>query len=215
MTKGKNTLATVSVLLFVMFAACSPSSPDYISDYDVVYTNYDKSYPFSGVNTYFLPDSVVHDGASGGSPDHSFDDAILTQLESSLNQLGWQRLPTNTGSVKADVVVLPTVSRQIYGSCAAYCWYCDWGWYPGWGYYPPSWGPGWDWGYPTDIICSSYNTGTLVVAITDPNTAGNNKLPVAWIGILNGLLEGSDASISSRITKNIQQMFIQSPYLKN
>ncbi|WP_336517173.1 DUF4136 domain-containing protein [Pollutibacter soli] len=211
----ERTTVALVVLLIIAFGACTPASPDYISDYDVVYTNYEKSYNFSAVNTYFLPDSVVHNLTGGGTADHKFDEAILTQLETSLNALGWTRLPTNSGSTKADIVVLPTVSEQMYGSCAAYCWYCDWGWYPGWGYYPPTWGPGWGWGYPPDIICSSYNTGTLVVAFTDPNIAANNELPVAWIGILNGLLEGSDANISARITKNIQQMFVQSPYLKN
>src|SRR5262245_16207676 len=133
-------------VLFLLFFSCSPSSPDYISDYDVVYTNYEKTYDFSTVQTYFMPDSVVHKMSGGTSADHRYDDAILSQLETSLNELGWQRLSAGSGATKADVIVLPTVSRQIYGSCAAYCWYCDWGWYPGWGYYPPAWGPGWGWG---------------------------------------------------------------------
>jgi len=197
--------------LVLTMAGCIPNGPDYISDYDVVYTNYDKNFDFSGVHTYLLPDSVVH--AGGGSADHTYDDQILSTLETNLNNLGWTRLENSAG-VKADVVVLATAQEVIYGSCAAYCWYCDWGWYPGWGYYPPAWGPGWGWGYPTDVICSSYNTGTLVVSITEPNQAHDNTLPIAWVGILNGLLEGSSASIGSRITTNINQMFVQSPYLK-
>jgi hypothetical protein len=53
------------------------------------------------------------------------------------------------------------------------------------------------------------------VGITDPDQASTNTLPVVWNGILNGLLEGSDASILARVTTNIDQMFKQSPYLKN
>jgi len=65
-------------------------------------------------------------------------------------------------------------------------------------------------------VCTSYNAGTISVAITNPNSppGSDKKLPVAWVGILNGLVEGTDAEIQSRITTNINQMFIQSPYLK-
>lgn len=203
-----------SFVLMALLSVCTPSLPDYIADYDLVYTKENKSFNFAAVNTYFLPDSVVH-GPNPSSEDHKYDALILSTIKSNLDALGWTRLPTNSGSAKADVVVLPTGSTQLYGSCAAYCWWCYWGWYPGWGYYPPSWGNGWGWGYPTDIVCTSYNTGTVSVAITNPNGAANNVLPVAWIGILNGLLEGSEAEIRSRITANINQMFVQSPYLKN
>jgi hypothetical protein len=199
--------------LVLALSGCIPSGPDYISDYDVVYTNYDKNFDFSAVHTYLLPDSVVYADSGGTAPDHKFDQEILTTIESNLNALGWTRL-SNDGGVKADVVVLATASQVTYGSCAVYCWYCYWGWYPGWGYYPPAWGPGWGWGYPADMICTSYNAGTLTVSITEPNQPKNETLPVAWVGILNGLLEGSDANISSRITTSINQMFIQSPYLK-
>jgi hypothetical protein len=205
----------VALFLFVISFACSPSSPDYISDYDVVYTNEDKEYDFSTINTYFLPDSVVHMVEQGDEADHRFDEQILSALVDNLNALGWTRLPEN-GQNKADVVVLATASNQLYGSCAAYCWYCYWGWYPGWGYYPPGWGPGWGWGYPPSMICTSYATGTVFISITEPDEASSseNKLPVVWVGIMNGLLEGNDADIAARIDKSIDQMFIQSPYLR-
>jgi hypothetical protein len=38
--------------------------------------------------------------------------------------------------------------------------------------------------------------------------------PVLWVGVLNGLLEGSDASIITRMTTNIDQAFKQSEYLQ-
>jgi len=197
----------------LILSSCKPGEPDYISDYDIVYTNYKKDFNFNSVTTYFLPDSVVHAIGSGGTADHTHDAQILSALKSNLDALGWTRLSASGGTA-ADVVVLPIAHGETYASCAAYCWYCYWGWYPGWGYYPPVWGPGWGWGYPTDVVCSTYSTGTVTVAITTPKAAGNNTLPVAWLGVLNGLLEGSDASIDERIVTNINQMFIQSPYLK-
>ncbi len=200
-------------LFVVSIEACTPSDLDYISDYDVVYTNYDKQFNFTGINTYFMPDSVVHVVPPGEDADHRFDAQILATLKANLDALGWTRLAVDGGN-KADVVVLPLANKTAYASCAYYCWYCYWGWYPGWGYYPPIWGPGWGWGYPADIVCTTYSTGTVAVNITNPNTAADDKLPVVWMGIMNGLLEGSDASVNDRIDKSINQMFIQSPYLK-
>ncbi|WP_052272765.1 DUF4136 domain-containing protein [Flavihumibacter solisilvae] len=204
----------LSCLFAVILASCSPSYPDYVSDYDVVYTNQDKAYNFSGINTYFMPDSVVHI-TEGGTADHRYDRQILSSLKSNLDALGWTQL-SETGQAKADVVVMAAASDQTWASCAYYCWYCYWGWYPGWGYYPPAWGPGYGWGYPTDIVCTSYSTGSVIVSIADPNLVSDadTTLPVKWMGILNGLLQGTDAEINQRIDKNIDQMFIQSPYLK-
>ena len=206
----KNVVGQVAILVFVLmaiFAACTPSMPDYVSDYDLVYTKEDKAFSFSTVHTYFLPDSVSSGEDAG---DHRYDAAILASLKSNLDALGWVQLPID-GPDPADVVVLASSGTQTYGSCAAYCWYCYWGWYPGWGYYPGY--PGWGWGYPADIVCASYNTGTVVVNITNPNGVVDEKLPVVWVGILNGLLDGSESSVNSRIDANIDQMFAQSPYL--
>ncbi|GAB2674052.1 DUF4136 domain-containing protein [Flavihumibacter cheonanensis] len=201
-------------MLSLLGVSCQPSAPEFVSDYDVVYTNYERSFDFGAVRTYFLPDTVVHAVPPGETADHRFDDQILSSLETNLNALGWTRLNESAGT-GADVVILPNVSEQAYGSCATYCWYCDWGWYPGWGAYSPGWGPGRGWGYPSGIVCGSYATGTVVVNITAPSIARDSTLPVVWVGILNGLLEGSDASINTRIGRNIDQMFRQSAYLKN
>ena len=200
------------VALIALLAACQPGSPDYVSDYDIVYTNYKKDFDFKTVNTYFLPDSVAHvtDGTTAGN--HKYDAQILSSLQANLNALGWTKADP-LGGAAADVVVLPTASDASYASCASYCYYCYYGWYPGWGYYPPMY-PGYGYGYPAGTVCNTYSTGTLAVAITLPKLAVNDTLPVGWIGVLNGLLEGGDAAVNDRIGKNINQMFLQSPYLK-
>jgi len=207
-------IAAVLILsLTFMLSGCYPSAPDYISDYDLVYTQQDKTYDFSKVTTYMLPDSVEHIVNPGDKPDHTYDAIILSELKKQLDGLGWEQLDDNGGE-SADVVVLPSVTASKQGVCQAYCWWCYWGWWPGWGYYPPAWDPSWGWWYPSDVVCATYNTGTLVVNMTNPNAPKDKQLPVVWIGVLNGLLEGGTANISSRIQTNIGQMFIQSPYLK-
>jgi hypothetical protein len=212
--KKQLTYALPGLLFGLLCWGCQPEPLEYISDYDVVYTNHDAAYPFASVGTYFLPDSVVHNTAQGQTADHRYDNDILAAVKRNLDALGWRQLAPN-GSQKADVVVLVTASRQAYNNCASYCWYCDWGWYPGWGFYPPAWGPGWGWGPPAGIVCSSFSTGSVFVGITEPDEVRSQTLPVVWIGTLNGLLEGSESSIRSRISTNIDQMFVQSPYLKD
>jgi hypothetical protein len=214
MKKMKTKIMMAFIGLSVLLFGCRPSELDYISDYDLVVTNYDKDYSFSSVNTYFLPDSVVFMTDDPLQIDHQYDDEILGAVKRNLDALGWTQLPETPGN-KADVVIVVGASSTDYASCASYCWYCYWGWYPGWGYYPPAWGPGYGWGYPPAVACATYSTGSVFVGITDPDKASSNTLPVAWTGILNGLLEGSDASILQRVTSNIDQMFKQSPYLKN
>lgn len=204
-------IAAVLVLATtLMLSGCYPSAPDYIDDYDLVYTQQDKTYDFSKVTTYMLPDSVEHITNPGDKPDHTYDAIILSELKKQLDGLGWQQVDDEAG----DVLVLPSVTASKQGVCTAYCWWCYWGWWPGWGYYPPiNWNPGY-W-YPSDIVCASYNTGTLMVNMTNPAQPKGQQLGVVWLGVLNGLLEGGTANISSRIQTNIDQMFKQSPYLKN
>jgi len=212
--KFKNTVKAglLSLMLMALLSACTPDLPDYISDYDLVYTKEYKAFNFAAVKTYNLPDTVIYDSAGRVTDKHQYDDLIISTIKSNLNALGWSEIKNG----KADVLVLATGNSTLYGSCVSYCGWCYWYWYPGWGYYPPGWGGGWGWYYPTDIVCSSYNAGTVSVAITNPNAppGSSKQLPVTWVGILNGLVEVSDAEIRSRITTNINQMFIQSPYLK-
>lgn len=214
MTKNFKVFVLGMVTLTISLAGCVPAPLEYISDYDLVYTNRDPDFNFAPVTTYLLPDSVVHAGDGVNAADHVYDQDILDAVKRNLDALGWRQL-SSSGGQKADVVVLASASKQAYGACASYCWWCAWGWYPGWGYYPPSWGPGWGWGYPPGVVCSTYSTGTVTVAITNPNQVRSETLPLVWIGTLNGLLQGSEASVRARIDENIDQMFIQSPYLKN
>ncbi len=85
-------------------------------------------------------------------------------------------------------------------------------WYGGYpGYYPPGWGWG---GVP---YYSSYTTGTLLMEMSNPADYriidNDTVVPMYWAGGIQGVL--SSGSNTSRITKGIDQAFLQSPYLKN
>jgi hypothetical protein len=48
--------------------------------------------------------------------------------------------------------------------------------------------------------------------MVEPGGIQNNQLPVVWLCGLNGLLQGSDASIIARIGTNIDQAFTHPPF---
>lgn len=198
-------------LASILFAGCYPETPESISEYDVVYTNYSPTYDFTNARTYSLPDSVVlisGNLANGELPECMnpiYGDQILTRIRQNLNSSGW----TEVNEVdSADVIVLPSVISSEVVSVYNY----GWGY---WGWYYPYYGAGWYYPgyYPT---YTSYTSGTLLMQMTDPSRiSAANDVPVVWLAILNGVLEGSTADLANRTLKSIDQSFTQSEYLKH
>ncbi len=201
--------ATV-VLLTVLFG-CYPGGAEYIDEYDITYTNYDKTYDFVGKGTYSLPNKVVKvtgDLASvNPQPPEYLKDVyglpILAQIDANMKALGWAKVDINNIPAP-DVQILPAAWESttiIYGGY----WGSYWCWY-----YPYYCGGGWY--YPYTPV-ATYSSGTLVMTMVDPNaesTDGSKR--VTWTGAINGLLVGSyDAN---RVNRGIDQAFYQSPYLK-
>lgn len=190
----------------LLLSGCYPDGPDYISDYDLVYTNYSPSFDFKAARTYSLPDSVplVNDDLTEGQiPDFVqpiYGNVIINQLRQNMDARGWERVGVNEDP---DVVLLPaaiTVENVSY--YASY-----WGWYYpyyGYGWYYPGY-------YPT---YTSYTSGSLVLQMTVPdNVDVANNTAVVWFGVVNSVLEGSSADLVTRLETNIDQAFTQSEYL--
>jgi len=197
------------VLLTVLFTQCYPGGPEYTEDLDLVYTNYDQTCDFTAKHTYAIPDQipkVTGDYVSDGKITYVNDvyaKVILDLIKSNLNKYGWTEVDV---SEKPDVLIAPLAgeSTTFYYS---YYYYYDW-WY---GSYYPGYGGGWYYPYPT---VDSYTTGTLWVSMLDANNlTPNDKFPVSWTFLVNGLLEGSSSGFQSRASKTINQAFEQSPYL--
>ena len=139
-----------------------------------------------------MPDSVVQIG-DGEEVSGEFDQQILDRIKQNLLTLGYIE---EVDPQDADVHVVPFKTNTTWVSGGCY-WYWSW-WYPYPGYCYP--------------VAYTYSTGSIVIAMTDPgNTAVENAL---WTAAINGLISGSGAAdISNRINNNIDQAFIQSPYL--
>ena len=203
--------ALAGVLLTV--SSCYPGSVTDVQQLDLVVTTHDETVVFTSFSTYALLDSVVHidveDNNNDSLLDRANDALILSQIRSNIEALGYVEEAdpvNNTPDVIFLVGAWAITTTNIY---AGYPWWGWYGWYPYW----PCCGPGYGWGYPTYPTVVQYDTGTLAISMVNPIAPAANTLPVMWIAGINGLLSGSEAGISARITNSINQAFDQSPYL--
>ncbi len=208
--RNQKTLLGSLLVASALFSGCYPEVPDYIDEYDMTYTNHSPSFDFQAANTYALPDSVVivtGNLADGELPEMmapAYGDQILGRIRTNLNTLGWIEVEN---PAVADVVVLASAVKtenvDIYYSYGGYYgWYYPYG---GYGWYYPGY-------YPT---YTSYTTGSLIIQMNVPSDPSpTNNVPVVWLSVFNGLLEGSNASIITRVNTSIDQAFKQSPYLQ-
>lgn len=206
--------ATFILLLAVglMMASCEPEDSVTIEDLDLVVTNHNPDFNFKAQKTYAMPDSVIliNGEAYDGSTEYAkpaYATTILNAVKNNMRDKGWI-LVNKTASPY--VIILPSVSQTtnvFYTYSYSY-----------WGGYYPGYSGGWGWYYPGYYYpptVSSYQSGSLFLQMTYPgDTTSSDLLPVEWTCIVNGLLEGSTASIQARITTDINQAFKQSPYLK-
>jgi hypothetical protein len=102
----------ILILLFtVIFWGCYPEGQEYYSDYDIVYTNYDNHYEFSGHNNYTIPDKIVKITGSAieGKPvefvNSVYATPVLERIKSNMAALGYNYV---ADTITADLVLLPS-----------------------------------------------------------------------------------------------------------
>ena len=199
-------------------SSCYPGGATNVQQLDIVVTTHDETVDFTSFTTYALLDSVVHIDLEDNNNDSLLtrdnDALILSQIRSNIEALGYVEEAdpaNNTPDVILLVGALAVTNTEAYVSYPWYGWY---GYYPyygccgsGYGYYYP-WAP--------TVAVVQYNTGTLVITMIDPTREGvdANTISVIWVGGINGLLEGSAASLTARVADAIDQTFDQSPYLR-
>ena len=205
----RTAIGATALLAIALLSGCYPAGPEYIDEYDLVYTNYSPTYDFDSQITYSLPDSVVkitgnlEEGEDPEMVNPTYGNEILDRIRDNMNDYGWTEVDDPDS---ADVVVLASTASSTTVSV----------WYPYyyWGWYYPYYGGGWYYpGYYPPTI-SSYTTGSLIIQMTDPDDiSGTDNIPVPWICVVNGLLEGTTSGLITRIDHSIDQAFLQSDYL--
>jgi len=181
----------------LQLASCYPNDPISASDTDVVTTFHNAAADFSTKMSYAMPDSVFHIGEDGPVDSNSpaLDQQILSAIEANMAQYGYT---VEANPDQADVVVVAMAARSTWVSGGCIPWY--------WGYYYSY--PGYC--YP---VAYTYETGTVLIIMVDPDLAGNgNPADALWIAGMNGLLDGS-SNPASRIDRAVDQAFKQSSYL--
>lgn len=194
--------------LFAQFlVSCYPEGADKIQDYDVAMTNYDKSADFGTFTTFSIADTIVYfSNDKGTTLSHQFDQQIVDLVTANFEKRGYELVDTTENP--SFVVTISAFSNINY---AYYVdnWYNNWSWY--WGWWGGPFSPYYSW-YPVSVY--SYRTGSVAIDMISTAARSDGKANVVWTGIADGLLQGSNSFILSRLDKQINQCFTQSPYLK-
>ena len=198
---GSRGLAGVAVAL--MLVGCYPQGPDYIEDLDIVVTRFEDGYDFNAKQTYARPDRIVKiTGDVQGNDEPEFiPDAIATPILANMD-----KNMVALGYVKVDIDDNPDLllTPASWETTTIMYYYDYWYWWYG-GYYPY-------WGYPGGSV-STYTTGTLFMALADPDVTSANGNPIfQWVGAANGILTYTYSA--ARVNGVIDRAFAQSPYLK-
>lgn len=203
----KNRPSIFFFALAILLWGCYPDGPEYVDELDVILTNF-KEYDFQAKATYAMPDRIVKITGNieeGEDPEFIPDataTAILQMIEINMTDLGWQRVGVDEDP---DLLLAP----GAWETTNIFYWYDYWYWWYG-GYYP---GWGCCYGYYPPVSVSSYTTGTLVMALIDPDIISGSGYPISqWTGAINGVLSG--VFDPTRVSRAVDQAFEQSPYLK-
>ncbi|MCY1721939.1 DUF4136 domain-containing protein [Prolixibacteraceae bacterium Z1-6] len=214
--------------VLLMIYSCHPEFSATIDELDLAITKYDEDQNFDELQTFYLPDTIIYitddENSFAANVNHTHEEHILSEVRQNLLDLGWTEVqePTN-GEIDSDVSIMVSVLETDI-SFYYYYWWDYWYWYP-WDWWFPGY-PGYPWypiwpGYPT-YPSGGYTVGTVIIDMVNmdevampANDDTSIKLPIVWSGFVNGILAGSDQNLQSRLTKQISQVFEQSPYLQN
>lgn len=195
-------LAVTSVLL----TSCYPDYGLTSADYDIVATFKEDANDFQSYKTndatFYMSSSIkrLTDNVGGISDEAGpYDDQILAEIERQMIANGYREI---------DSASLPDVYISVGATSSENVVYYPGYWWGYYGWYYPWYGYG---GY-----AYSYTTGSLFVTMIDLKKfdEGNKISGAVWAGIINGLLEDTNANTASRVITSIDKMFEQSPYLK-
>lgn len=209
--KSKSVFPSISTLigfgiLWFSLNACYPGDLS-VEELDVVVTNYDAAYfDRTSPGKYLMPDTIGVIGNGDPQLSDQMEAFIINQISRNFEELGWERQMELDENDLPDVVVAASavLTKTTVGGCIP--WWGTGPWYPGWG-----WGPGWC--YPAYLY--SYETGTLVIDMIDPEESDEETFKRVWHTGINGLVRRSMSGNEEFARSTIDQAFKQSPYLGN
>lgn len=206
--------------ILLLMASCFPEYDATVEEMDLAISRVSDDQSFEDYHTFYLYDTVVYvveDDKDLEDIDRTHDAQIISETRQHLLDLGWTEV-TDTTNLKDDAdvaIMLSALAVDVYYYYTYwwdYWYWWDWYyWYPGYPIYPiyPS--------YPS----YGYSVGTVMIDMLDlknfesaQKDVEKPKVDVIWSGAVNGILVGSDANISQRLTRQMNQVFTQSSYLQ-
>ena len=213
MTKRRTIYTRLSMLAVTLLLAFGMTSCYYdyglsTSDYDVIFTHWDKNTDFGTYKNFFMPDTIIHLIGEDDDDDitRKYDDMILDAVGSNFQAKGYKRITELDTNDLPDFFVMVSITKSTY---------VGGGWY-----YPPYY-PGWWWGWypgywPGGGYYYSYETGTIFVDLIATEDIDFDKpdkyVTPRWTGRLEGLVSNEQSNLQ-RILNGIDKMFYQSPVL--
>ena len=194
-------IKTISLMLLFLALAvglysCYPGEELTAEDTDIVATFYDKEADFTTKLTYAIKDSVIRIDADGNpiyNETGPYDQQAINRIKDNMEDAGFTEV---ADPASADVILFTFTNKSTWVSGGCYSSWYSW-YYPYYGYCYP--------------VYYTYEAGTLGIVMIDADaTEQKNAL---WVAAINGILEDTSAGIAERINQNIDQAFIQSPYL--
>ena len=218
MKQAKLIIALMTFSLAGLLSGCYPDKIDYVDEYDMAGTMYDEEVDFSNFTSFHVIDTIMHitdDDDDDSNLDRENDEFILNLIRQNMLDLGYTEMTNPDSLNRPDLELLVNAMTSDYYSYYSY-WNYYWGWYGGWNWWYPGGGyyPGYPW-YPGGGYYYSYSTGTLAIEMLDTKVEvgeDDDRPGVVWLGLVDGLLTSS--SSASRLEKQINQVFTQSPYLQ-
>jgi len=210
-------IAILAISVAGLLSGCYPDKIDYVDEYDVAGTMYDEKADFSSYTTFHVLDTVMHmteDGEDDPNISREYDEFILQLIRDNMSDKGYTEMETPDSLTVPDLEILVQVMSTDFYSYFSY-WYDYWSWYPGWDWWYPgyAWYPSYPW-YPGGGYYNSYTTGSLIMELLDTEVSGEENPGIVWMGIVDGLLVKNTSTARARLEKQINQTFIQSPYLQ-
>ena len=190
----------VSVALLATSCNLYPGSDARTDELDVVFTQHDEQTNFSTMNTYMLRDEVIPLIEDGSTPSFTItpelEETILQAIEANLAAYGWTKVDSvdNPDMIFASGITV-TKHTNIYDYFPSY----------GWGYYYPFY----------NYQVSTYPVGNIILVglnHKDRDPITNNPANV-WISLIQGPLINNVDEPLARVQRDIEQAYIQSPYL--
>lgn len=197
------TLVKYTLGALLLLQACYPGGAEYTDELDLVITNHEESYDFGAAQTYSINDDIPE---LGTDPTKYVDAAtallIINTIKSNMASRGYELVDADEDPDLIFPVAAIESTTIITG--------CSGGWWGYWGY----WGYGGCY-YPTYY---SYTSGTIIMTLWDKDRLpmeGEALITPQWESGINGLIQGSQSTINTRIKNSIDQAFTQSPYIQS